>query len=88
MTTRRSELSAETRTAREVSDRFKSLFVLQSADNPPIVYTRRGDTPRVLFGYFNALEEGFIHPGLSVLGGMMRDHGIDHELFDTSFWRD
>lgn len=88
MTTRRSELSAETRTAREVSDRFKSLFVLQSADNPPIVYTRRGDTPRVLFGYFNALEEGFIHPGLSVLGGMMRDHSIDHELFDTSFWRD
>jgi len=36
----------------------------------------------------NDMEEGFIHPALAVLGGMMHDHSIEPRLFDTSFLRD
>lgn len=89
MATRRSELDQETKAAREVSTRFKSLYVVPATQNKTnVVWRRRGDDPRVLFCYFNDIEEGFIHPALAVLGGMMRDHSIEHELFDTSFWRD
>jgi anaerobic magnesium-protoporphyrin IX monomethyl ester cyclase len=75
---------------RNTSQSFRNLFPIVQAEkgNPPIVWNRQGSNPRVLFVYHNDLEEGFIHPALAVLGGMMEQHGIESKLFDTSFWRD
>ena len=70
------------------SQSFRNLFDINSSENPEVVWKINGSNPRVLFVYHNDIEEGFIHPALAVLGGMMRDNNIESRLFDTSFMRD
>ena len=43
---------------------------------------------KVLFVYHNRVESGYMPQSIAILGGMMRDGGIETKLFDTSFYRD
>jgi len=43
---------------------------------------------KVLFIYHNRVEDGYMPQSLAILGGMMRDGGIETKLFDTTFYRD
>lgn len=46
------------------------------------------DHMKVLFVYHNSLGDSVMPQSIAVLGGMMRDNGIDSKLFDTTFYRD
>lgn len=43
---------------------------------------------KVMFVYHNQVEDGFMPQAIGILGGMMRDNGIDTRLFDTTLYRD
>lgn len=43
---------------------------------------------KVLFIYHNSLGDSVMPQSIAVLGGMMRDNGIESKLFDTSFYKD
>lgn len=43
---------------------------------------------KVLFVYHNRVEDGYMPQALAVLGGAMKEKGIETKLFDTTFYRD
>lgn len=43
---------------------------------------------KVLFIYHNRVESGYMPQSIAVLGGMLKQGGIETKLFDTSFYRD
>ena len=46
------------------------------------------DSMKVMFVYHNRVEGGFMPPSLAILGGQMKENGIETKLFDTTFYRD
>lgn len=43
---------------------------------------------KILFVYHNPFEDGRICISIASLSGMLKQHGFDTKLFDTTFWRD
>ncbi len=43
---------------------------------------------KVMFVYHNRVEEGYMPHSIAILGGLMKENGIETKLFDTTFYQD
>jgi anaerobic magnesium-protoporphyrin IX monomethyl ester cyclase len=46
------------------------------------------DSMKVMFVYHNRVEDGRIPQSIAILGGLMKENGIEAKVFDTTFYRD